>query len=186
MHPMYDRSAPFNADVAVVKLTNAAPVTPLPFARVVPTAGVPARIVGYGQTVYGEYNASRRHAVTMLAAVDPGDTVTVGDADRRTCIGDSGGPALVMIDGKETVVGVSSYGPTGCTGPAHFRRADLYASFIDQHAGTMPPRPPEPPAPDAGMDASDEGGGCMVGGDAGLVVVLLAGFGAARRRRSRR
>ena len=37
---------------------------------------------------------------TTVAALDAGDTVTVGDADHRSCIGDSGGPALVKTGGS--------------------------------------------------------------------------------------
>jgi secreted trypsin-like serine protease len=186
MYPAYSRNAPFTGDVAIVLLTNPAPVAALPILRVAPSAGVQARIVGYGQRVYGTYNATRRQAMTTLAAIDAGDTITVGDATRHTCIGDSGGPALIMANGIETVAGVNSYGPSGCTDPAHFRRTDLYTAFIDPYLRTPDPDPMPDPMPDPDpmpQDNDDEGGGCSTTTPAGLAFALLMVFGIVRRTR---
>lgn len=188
LFPTYNRNAPFTGDVAIVILTNAAPVPALPILRAAPTAGVAARIVGYGQQFYGTYNATRRHAATTLAAIDQGDTITVGDDDRHTCIGDSGGPALVMIGGVETVVGVNSYGPNGCTGPAHFRRTDVYAPFIDSYTTPAQPAPDPVPQPEPMPNepaADDDGGGCSTSQPAGWLVMLtvFGALGIARRTR---
>ena len=38
----------------------------------------------------------------------------------NTCKGDSGGPLLANIDGKFTLVGVTSFGKRGCGGPNNF------------------------------------------------------------------
>lgn len=134
VHPDYDRDPPFTADVALVELAAPLDVTPLPVSFTAPTdddVGAPARIVGYGQTVYEQPNAAKYSADTVLAAIDPGDTITVGELARRTCIGDSGGPALMDRNGVETVVGVNSYTDlAGCLEPAHYRRTDLYAAFL--------------------------------------------------------
>lgn len=135
-HPGYQTTAPFTADIAVVTLAAPVSATPVPLRRSAPTplVGQPARIVGYGQTVYGTFNAVKHAGTTTLAAVDSGDTVTVGDATVRSCIGDSGGPALVMVGGVETLVGVNSYSDTtGCADPAHYRRVDVYLPFIDPY-----------------------------------------------------
>ena len=37
-----------------------------------------------------------------------------GGIDTNTCRGDSGGPLIANIDGKFTLVGVTSWGPGGC------------------------------------------------------------------------
>ena len=159
-HPGYQVTPPYTADIAVVTLASPVAATPVPLLRTAPTALVsqPARIVGYGQTVYGTFNAVKHAGTTTLAAIDTGDTVTVGDATVRSCIGDSGGPALVMVGGVETLVGVNSYtDTTGCTVPAHYRRVDLYLSFIDPHL----------PAMDGGMaDGGTADGGPADGGPA--------------------
>jgi secreted trypsin-like serine protease len=158
--PDYDPTAPYHADIAVAVLAAPLDVTPLPFNRAPLDAsivGQSARIIGYGQVVYGQVNETKNQATTVVDALGSDDTVTVGDSMRRSCIGDSGGPALVTLGGVETIVGVDSYTETtGCTEPANYRRPDLYTAFLDLYVS--------PPAEDAGADASTpadagEGGG---------------------------
>jgi hypothetical protein len=148
--PDYDPNAPFHADLGVVVLAQPIGVTPLPINRTPLDAsivGQPARIVGYGQVVYGTFNDAKNSASTVVDSLGSDDTIMVGDSTRRSCVGDSGGPALVTLDGVETIVGVDSYTETsGCTQPANYRRPDLYTAFIDLYA-------PAPPL-DAGADAA--------------------------------
>ncbi|MBA2541614.1 MAG: S1 family peptidase [Deltaproteobacteria bacterium] len=171
-HPNYSRTPPFNADIAVIEFADPLPssITPLQIARSQPVpamVGLDVRIIGYGQTVFGQNNSAKYAATTKIAALDPDDTILIGTAQVRTCVGDSGGPAL--LDG--VVIGIDSYSDTsGCGDPAHFRRTDAYLAFIDQHAGTAPP-PPDDELP------IDEGGGCNTGGESsvifGLALLLL-------------
>lgn len=194
-HPSYDRSPPFTADIAVAIL--AAPYTavaPLPIRRdplTTAMVGQPARIIGYGQEVVGTPSSTRRQAVTVVDGIDVGDTVRVGDAQHLTCLGDSGGPALITTGGREEVIGVDSYADNGnCDRPAHFRRTDVHLAFIE----TYLPAPPGPDAgtttgPDAGGgEGGDDSGGCSTGGApaSGALVVIAAAVGALRRRRVRR
>ncbi len=157
LHPEYDPAPPFTADLALVELPAPLGPAPLPMAwSALPESAVggPARIIGYGQTVYEQPNFRKHAADTVLAAIDEGDTITVGDVEHKTCVGDSGGPALVVIDGVETVVGVNSYTDlAGCLEPAHYRRTDLYTDFLAELI--------EPPAP------AEEGGGGSGGGPSG-------------------
>jgi uncharacterized protein (TIGR03382 family) len=189
-HPQYSTQSPFYADLGVVVLATALPTTPLPIQRTPldsTVVGKTAQIVGYGQTTYQQINRARYEATTTVASID-NDTVVVGDPQRRACLGDSGGPAIV--DG--VVIGIDSYGPTGCTAAAHYRRVDSFLPFIEQYA--PPPSEPGPDAgpgaagPDAGSDEPPEGGGCATGGGggggAGLVALGVVVLG--RRRRSRR
>ncbi len=150
----------------MVVLSAPVAVTPLAVNRApldASIAGEPARIIGYGQVVVGQkFNDTKNQATTVVDTLDPGDTITVGDSVRRSCVGDSGGPALVTLGGVETIVGVDSYTDTsGCTEPAHYRRPDLYTAFLDLYA--PPPSPPvdagtdgsaPPPPVDAGTDGS--------------------------------
>lgn len=164
VHPAYDPDPPFTADIALVKMAAPLSIEPMPIAwQALPEdiAGSAARIVGYGQLEYEEPNAAKYSAGTVVAAVDAGDTITVGDADHLSCIGDSGGPALVVLDGVETLVGVNSYtDTTGCLEPAHYRRVDQYTDFIAELV--------DPPPSDGGNGAGGgaAGGGEPVGGDA--------------------
>ncbi len=161
VHPEYDTAPPFRADIAVVVLDQPLTEAPLPLNRATLSpslAGGPARIVGYGQVQYGKYNVIKHEASTVVASIGPVDTVVVGDLKHRSCIGDSGGPALVKLDGVETIVGVDSYAETsGCLEPASYRRTDVYTAFLDQYAP-----PPAPPA-DGGLG----GGGASGSGSGG-------------------
>jgi V8-like Glu-specific endopeptidase len=180
-HPQYSPDLPFYGDIGTIVLQDPLPVVPLSIRRAPIDQGVigmPALIIGYGQTTYLQNNAARYEAMTTVTAIE-NDTIVVGDSARRSCLGDSGGPAIM----QNVVVGIDSYGPTGCGGPAHYRRVDSFLPFVDQY---VPPPPvggdagPQPGS-DAGTDPGDEGG-CAVGADAGLGLALaLAGL---RRRRT--
>ncbi|HEY4057305.1 MAG TPA: trypsin-like serine protease, partial [Kofleriaceae bacterium] len=132
-HPSYTPTADFSMDydIATVELQDALPVAPLPMRTTAVTPALvntPATIIGYGQTTYMQFNQKRYQAMTVVTAVE-GDTIVVGDNVKRSCLGDSGGPAII---GGE-VTGIDSYGPTGCNAAAHYRRVDSYASFIGQY-----------------------------------------------------
>lgn len=158
-HPEYSREPPFTADIAVIEFATPVSITPLAISRTPPIeamVGLSVRIVGYGQTVYEQPNSRKFAGTTVIAGLDPDDTILIGDTNVRTCIGDSGGPVLL----DNIVLGVNSYSDTtGCNDPAHFRRTDAYLSFIDDLAGTMPV-PPPPPDDDPPPDDEPGGGGC--------------------------
>jgi hypothetical protein len=159
----YNPAPPFRADIGVVVLAQPVDVTPLPINRTVlqpALVGAPARIVGYGQVTPGKYNVKKNEATTTVQSIGPEDTVIVGDGMRRSCIGDSGGPALVTIAGVETILGVDSYTETsGCIEPANYRRTDVFTTFLDMYA--PPPAPPN----DGGMGGAG-GGAAGAGGSA--------------------
>lgn len=137
LHPEYDSKPPFFGDVGVVILKDALAVELLPVQQKpldASIAGAEARIVGYGQLVYKELNLQKHEATTVVAALDALDTITVGDVSHKSCVGDSGGPALVQMDGVETIVGVDSYADTaGCLEPAHYRRPDVFGDFLSAY-----------------------------------------------------
>lgn len=149
-HPEYNRDPPFVADIGIAILEQPIAREPLPINRDPLDSsiiGKPARLVGYGQTKYGTYNAIR-HAVDTVVDTLPGDdTVKVGDLEHRPCVGDSGGPALVDVNDETRIIGTDSYTDfAGCLEPAYYRRTDMYLPFIDKYA------PPEPPPPPDTMD----------------------------------
>lgn len=181
-HPQYSTQLPFYADIGLVILSTALPVAPLPMRRTPldqAAVGRPAQIMGYGQTTYQQFNQKRFEAATTIVGIED-DTVIVGDTQKHGCLGDSGGPAI--LDG--TLIGIDSYGPTGCTGPAHYRRVDAFLPFIDTYAPPAGSGPDAGPGagPDAGTDEPTDDGGCSTGNGAGLAFVLAL-VGLRRRRR---
>lgn len=149
-HPDYNRDPPFVADIGIAILEQPLDRKPLPINRDPldsSIVGAPAQLVGYGQTKYGTYNAIRHAVDTVVDALPEDDTVKVGDQEHRTCVGDSGGPALVDFNGEIRIIGTDSYTDfAGCVDPAYYRRTDMYLPFIDPYA------PPEPPPPPDTMD----------------------------------
>lgn len=147
----FNSNAPANGhDVGVVILSSPAPMAPLPYNRK-PLAqtmvGQAARIVGYGITdgmdTMGTTAGTRRTAPSQLAHLSD-LFVGLQDGQHGICEGDSGGPAFMMLNGVETIVGVTSFGFTNCPLTAdaaaiaqgfeagNDTRIDTFASFIDQ------------------------------------------------------
>ncbi len=136
--PAFDvNNLPGGHDIAVAILeqpiTN---ITPIPFMREPLTQehiGSPMRIVGYGlndgvnQTGAG----LKRQGTTELKDFD-NLLVKVGALfqEPRICSGDSGGPAMIEINGVETIIGVASYGFPLCIAGSYSTRVDKYAAFI--------------------------------------------------------
>jgi len=189
LHPQYQRQSPFLADIGVLNLVDATDVTPLAISRTMPTdalVNAPVRIIGYGETTAGTIQNAKFAADTIVVGIDNGaDTILVGDT-HRNCVGDSGGPVLQ----NNVVLGVDSYSTAGCGDPAHFRRTDYYADFIDSYSGANSGSG-SGSGSDMGSGGSntqpgggdDGGGGCSTTGSgsalmAGVVAALLV-----RRRR---
>ncbi|MBL8956730.1 MAG: trypsin-like serine protease [Myxococcaceae bacterium] len=109
-HPGYT-AAGEPGDVAVLVLLDEAPegVEPLPLVSAAPVSadvGATVRLVGYG-------SATRREGTARLAAVEPG-VLVLAPAPANACRGDSGGPTLVTVDGRERIAGVISSGDEQC------------------------------------------------------------------------
>lgn len=203
IHPDYDPAPPFTADIGVVLLEQPLSIAPLPIQRDPldeEIVGQPARIVGYGQTKYKEPNAVRHEATTVVASLGDTDTIVVGDLEHRSCIGDSGGPALVTIAGVERIAGVDSYTElSGCLEPAHYRRPDVYTTFLDVYAppaaggtGGEGGSDGEGGAGGEGGAQNDGGGGCTIGvaeghhrASWGALLLVSAGLAGTVRRRRR-
>jgi uncharacterized protein (TIGR03382 family) len=180
IHPMYSRTSPFLADIGVLVLAAPTTVAPLAFSRTAPDAtlvNAPVKIVGYGEVTSGTVQNARSSATTVVAGIDAGtDTILVGDSTFHTCVGDSGGPALQ----GDVILGVDSYGASGCGAPSHFRRTATYADFIDQYAGTSAGS-----GSGSGSDGGpSDGGGCATTTSQGFgAAFAVIAFALLRRRR---
>lgn len=125
-------------DIAVVTLAQPTNITPIPFnttALSSSTLSTPVRIVGYGtNTHFGQGSGTKRTASTTVNSYDSA-LVHIGRTSKQTCHGDSGGPALQVINGVERVIGVTSYGTDlpiyQCFGGGYSTRVDAYQAFIN-------------------------------------------------------
>ncbi len=136
-------------DIAIAILAEPAPVEPLPINRAALSAslvGQPLRLVGYGGDVdFGDVG-TKRDARTVVNAIGE-RLIDDGDLDHHTAAGDSGGPALMVLDGVEKIVGVLSFGETegnGVFSHEGHSRVDRYLDFVDPFllaSGEAEPKP---------------------------------------------
>jgi len=138
-HPGYDGEALH--DVAMIVLDSPVAVTPVAIRRTPITsalAGSKVRLVGYGQTTRksgpNDGSETRRTVDTTLRALD-GNLVRIGKTGQQACDGDSGGPALLTVDGVETLVATDDLAATdvNCAGGDLYQRVDLHLDFIDKY-----------------------------------------------------
>lgn len=107
--------------------------------------GKAVRIVGYGVTVGGDPPDTttagvRRVGSAKLTAVNSVGITLVGKVN-DDCEGDSGGPGLVKVAGKEVIAGLTSYGDKKCTlsDGAVDTNVTTYTDFIDSFVNAVDP-----------------------------------------------
>ena len=171
-------------DVGVVILQNATTITPLAMNSTALTQsliGQTIRLVGYGNNNGQQGTGAGLKRVTTTPLTNYNSLfVNFGTSTRNTCQGDSGGPAFMTIGGTEVIVGVTSFGPAGCTGGSTDTRVDtVAAAFIDPYIQQYDPPNASPPdmaqapppdlaqAPGASPDLATGGGGNGGGGNGG-------------------
>ncbi|WP_394842407.1 trypsin-like serine protease [Pendulispora brunnea] len=136
--PQFDaQNLPNGHDIGVLILQEPTTIAPLPFVRTpLPDSvvGQSVRLVGYGlNDGFGQTGAGIKREVTVPINSMDDKTLETGTFSKKSCNGDSGGPAFLKIDGKETIVGVTSYGIIYCLGYGYYTRVDKYTAFIDQY-----------------------------------------------------
>jgi secreted trypsin-like serine protease len=157
-------------DVGVVVTKDALDMTPVPYVRAAlddSIVGASVRLVGFGETSVGVDTSIgvRESATTTVGKLGAIDVVTTA-ALPSACEGDSGGAALVTMNGTETLAGVISHGDAGntCALSSFADRVDLESAFIDSYVNQYDPGFLRDSAPDAGADASADtppsAGGC--------------------------
>ena len=132
-HPRYDPDTMSN-DIALLYLEHEAPVAPISmFAGLWDDSfiGRPIHVVGFGAPAafYGGTHL-KRDGLATIAEFTPSDLTLIA-APAQTCTGDSGGPAFLTIDGTDFLVGVTSFGDSGCREYGVDTRVDQYVgSFV--------------------------------------------------------
>jgi secreted trypsin-like serine protease len=135
-HPGYKAGGDFPNDAAVITLVgNIANVKPMPMLRV-PVPARPALVthIGFGNSFANTRDdatgfGTKRFTMKPLVALDPTKLIT----GQGLCYGDSGGPAIMRVNGVETVVGIHSYITSSCNDPQNLgasQKLDLVADFI--------------------------------------------------------
>jgi V8-like Glu-specific endopeptidase len=140
VHPDYDPFERTN-DVAIVALAepvdDVVPATPMRAPNDALVAGAPLRLVGFGATSGGGRPGSKHQGATVIQRVSSLDFVFQGRPS-QTCAGDSGGPAFVVVEGREVLAGVTSGGDATCTEFGRDVRVDAIAStFLDQASSAV-------------------------------------------------
>lgn len=127
-------------DVGIIVLEEDAPVTPYRWLDLDPDAetyavGTEFTAVGYGITS-GNGSGDGVKRTVDLEMVEIYSNLFFYDASNggNTCSGDSGGPALKVIDGYTTVIGVVSFGDQNCSQYGADMRTDDNRTFIDDYA----------------------------------------------------
>jgi secreted trypsin-like serine protease len=127
-------------DVAVVTLASPTTLTPIPFNTGTPSSTTSVRLVGYGSNSHANTGAGTKRTVTVSSGnvVISSSFVKIGTSSQQTCHGDSGGPALQVINGVERIIGVTSFGTDRsatnvCLNGGTDTRIDQYTSFINAH-----------------------------------------------------
>ena len=139
-HPGFDYDTG-RYDIALVVLDDAPPevrALPLPSAQWDGlTLDGSVEIIGYGDTETSADNTLRLAVPTKLSSLDALQ-FSYDQALGGPCLGDSGGPALSLIDGWSTVVGVTSFGSGGCRSQGVSTRVIAALDFLDSQVDRRP------------------------------------------------
>jgi hypothetical protein len=138
-HPRYDGET---YDVGLVHLARplaGVPVTPFNTATLTPAlVGADVFAVGFGVSngVYQSGGGVKRSTTVSLDGYGAA-TFYSRYGGTGVCFGDSGGPALVQLDGTWKVAGITSYGTSDdcLSGYDVFTRVDFVASWVNGYVG---------------------------------------------------
>jgi secreted trypsin-like serine protease len=126
-------------DIAVVILAKATTLAPLAVGHADPSAlvGQSVRLVGYGlDNAAAQTGAGVKRMVTAPIDDVSARLIQIGGNGKDTCNGDSGGPALATVGGKQTIIGITSFGDSSCGSGGYDTRVDLYGSFLSKYVGS--------------------------------------------------
>src|SRR5690606_33046047 len=141
--PVGSFNQPGDPDVGIIRLSRSitdrepSPINLDPAAAPV---GISVTMVGYGQDENGGFGRGlylenkTSFSCTNVGSSD--QTFLCFDQRNGTgkCSGDSGGPSFAMIGGKQTVVGITSFGDQNCEFFGADMRVDAAADFLAQVA----------------------------------------------------
>jgi len=124
----------------ILQLATPAPVAPLPWLASDPggvyAPGAPFTAVGYGVTNPNQSATAgvKRSVDLALGTIDPATFLSDSTGGMGPCEGDSGGPALAVVNQTKTLIGVISQGDPACGQDALYARTDADEAFIRTYA----------------------------------------------------
>ncbi len=151
VHPDYDPAFFGHADLSLMRFEGSVPdgIQPIPhlpsaLALTKADEGRPLEFSGFGVTETGQFTTK----LTVTASLDyvcaeDLDCAGLGIGSRAgqicyderevggPCSGDSGGPAFIIRDGQEYVVGVTSWGDSSCVRFGCSVKVDAFQDWID-------------------------------------------------------
>ena len=132
-YPHPDYAANKDADIGIVVLATPSAVTPSAIdttALAQSDVGATLHVVGFGDTASPTEPLFTKMQVDVpISSIDP-VAIYSGPA---ICSGDSGGPAMLVVGGKQVIAGVTSgHSIQACGGTAGYVRVVLYAPWIQQ------------------------------------------------------
>lgn len=199
--PAYDGAGFTGGDTAIFILSSDAPVTPLRWLRAGSAAaalvadGAAFESVGFGlaNAPSGpDTSGTKRHVALTITSSTAAD-FRYGSAQKNSCSGDSGGPAIADFEGEPIVIGVTSWGDDNCNQFGVDVRTDASDAFLAQYAastgvgaggapgGSPTPAPTATPGGDPGNPVAGGGSHRSLGysvadlreGPAGAILGLL-------------
>ena len=136
-------------DIGVAILAKPTLITPLPVNRApldTTFVGKPVRFVGYGlDDSAAQTGAGTKRQTTTTLSDYSALLVHFTDGLHETCNGDSGGPAFMTVNGKEVIVGLTSFGDVNCNQGGYDTRVDAVISFADTYVRMFDPPAAAPP-----------------------------------------
>lgn len=164
-HPSYSSSTLQN-DVALLHLTSAPSITPVPplpevsgYELTSADAGANVNFAGFGYTESGSFGTKLQVDLpfgglgcsvggcpsgytsstytNMIFSYEQDGTSSSTSDDEGPCSGDSGGPAFMERGGDVYVVGVTSWGDSRCRSYGVSTRVDNYEAWIEGYTGDL-------------------------------------------------
>ena len=121
-------------DIGLVRLAEDAPINAVSFnSQEMDDSfiGQNPLFVGYGVTSGQAEDSGLKRSVNVPITSFEADGFRYAQPNTGTCFGDSGGPALLEVDGSLKVIGVTSWGDQDCAEFGVNTRTDLYTDFIE-------------------------------------------------------
>lgn len=148
-HPMWagDGTNFDGFDIGMVLLDkDVLDVEPMRLHAEAPKLNQSITLVGWGRTSENDINSSgkKRLLNTSISFLRGSTTLEYGQAGATQCFGDSGGPALVAVSGREEILGVMSYNLAPvCASDSGATRVDVHrTAFVEPFVLSKDPATP--------------------------------------------